>query len=125
MALTREEILAMVDIDIKKLVVPEHLAKWSGKELYIRQLTRGDQDTYLKRMNGENKIVNGVREIYPTNYYGHDAWLCSRGAFSPLKMCQPSMKKAASLWAGWPTKSSHSAGWLKMRLWPRKQAKIS
>ncbi|PKO03039.1 MAG: hypothetical protein CVU43_04470, partial [Chloroflexi bacterium HGW-Chloroflexi-5] len=79
MALTREEILAMVDIDIKKLVVPEHLAKWSGKELYIRQLTRGDQDTYLKRMNGENKIVNGVREIYPTNYYGHDAWLCSRG----------------------------------------------
>lgn len=79
MALTRDQILAMVDIDIKKLVLPDHLAKWAGQELYIRQLSRGDQDMYLKRMNGENEIVNGIRKIKPVNYYGHDAWLCSRG----------------------------------------------
>jgi len=56
MALTREQILNKVDIGTKEIKVPE----WGGS-IYIRQLTRGEQDTYLKRQYGSTQLKQDSR----------------------------------------------------------------
>lgn len=79
MSLTRDEILAMDDISHKKLVVPENIPVWAGKEVWIRQLSRGDQDMYLKRQFGSGKMRGASAEINMEGLYGNDSWICSRG----------------------------------------------
>ena len=78
MALTREQILNKVDIGTKEIKVPE----WGGS-IYIRQLTRGEQDSYLKRQYGSAQLKQDSRarsqEIKGFNIYGHDAFICSLG----------------------------------------------
>jgi len=78
MALNREQILNTVDIAIKEIDVPE----WNGS-IYIRQLTRGEQDAYLKRQYGNTQLKQDARarnqEIKGFNIYGHDAFICSLG----------------------------------------------
>ena len=76
MTLTRDQILTTVDIAIKEIPVPE----WNGT-IFIRQLSRGEQDTYLKRQYGETKLKQNPKEnqqeISALNIYGHDAFLCA------------------------------------------------
>jgi len=79
MTLTRDEILNMIDLTTKEITVPENIKVWGGKTLYIKQLSRGDQDTYLKRQFGTGKVSGGSSEFLMVGLYGHDAWLCSRG----------------------------------------------
>ena len=78
MSLTREQILGKVDIAIKEIEVPE----WGGS-VHIRQLTRGEQDTYLKRQTGESRLKQDAgatqQEISGVTIYGHDAYLCACG----------------------------------------------
>lgn len=76
--LSREAILNKVDIEIKEIPVPE----WGGS-IFIRQLSRGEQDTYLKRQYGETRLKQDSKaknqEISAVNIYGHDAYLCVCG----------------------------------------------
>ncbi|MCZ2155742.1 MAG: hypothetical protein LC114_17895 [Bryobacterales bacterium] len=78
MALTREQILNVNDIERKEIEIPE----WGGT-VWIRQLTRGEQDAYLKRQMGGAKVKAGKKDIAgefdAASIYGHDTWLCSRG----------------------------------------------
>jgi hypothetical protein len=79
MALTREDILAMVDINHKELTVPDTIPTWGGQKIFIRQLSRGDQDMYLKRKFFDSKMINGNVEASMVGLYGNDSWICSRG----------------------------------------------
>lgn len=83
MSLTRDDILNIPDITIKEITVPDSIPAWGGKTLMIKQLTRGQQDAYLKRQYGETKLKQDRKaknqEISAVNIYGHDAWLCVRG----------------------------------------------
>ena len=76
--LSREQILNKIDIEIKEIPVPE----WGGN-IFIRQLSRGEQDTYLKRQYGETRLKQDSKaknqEITAVNIYGHDAYLCVCG----------------------------------------------
>jgi len=76
--LTREQILNKVDIEVKEIQVPE----WGGS-VYIRQLSRAQQDEYLKRQYGETRLKQDSKakqqEISAVNIYGHDAYLCMCG----------------------------------------------
>jgi hypothetical protein len=79
MSLTREDFLSIDDITIKKIVIPSNVPAWGGKELYIKQLNRGQQDVYLKRQFGDTRMKQNEtkqQEISQINIYGHDAWLC-------------------------------------------------
>jgi hypothetical protein len=81
MPLNRDDILKLVDINIKEITVPDHIPGWGGQSVYIKQLTRGQQDLYLKRQYGETRLRQDSKannqEISAVNIYGHDAWLCS------------------------------------------------
>jgi len=79
MALTRDEILAMPDLTTKSITVPDSIPVWGGQELYIKQLSRGDQDQYLKSMYDGGKVTVVGPEFNMPNMYGHDAWVCMRG----------------------------------------------
>lgn len=70
MSLTRDEILKQNDIKVKKIRVPV----WE-KDVWIRQLTRGEQDEYLKRQYHLANINPG-KGVSAMNIYGHDAFLC-------------------------------------------------
>jgi len=76
--LSREQILNKIDIEIKEIPVPE----WDGN-IFIRQLSRGEQDTYLKRQYGDTRLKQDSKaknqEISAVNIYGHDAYLCVCG----------------------------------------------
>jgi len=79
-SLTREEILAMQDIQIK----PIRVKAWKDREIYIAQLTRGEQDMFLQRQFGSTKLrtekKSDNQEISAINIYGHDAWLVIKSA---------------------------------------------
>ena len=104
MALTRDQILGIVDIKIKEFPVPE----WEDT-VFIRQLTRGDQDAYLKRQYGNTKLKQDRRakdqEISAVSIYGHDSFLCSRGMcdedgkllFKPADIDKLSKKSGAAI----------------------------
>jgi hypothetical protein len=83
MSLTRDEFLAIDDITIKEITIPATIPAWGGKSLFIKQLTRGQQDAYLKRQWGDTRMKQDARakeqNISGMNIYGHDAWLCVRG----------------------------------------------
>jgi hypothetical protein len=83
MPLNRESILSLVDINIKEITVPDHIPGWGGQSLYIKQLTRGQQDAYYKRRFGEMTMIQSGkdenRKIAIPSSYGHDAWVCTQG----------------------------------------------
>ena len=77
--LTREQIFDLEDIQTKKIHVPI----WE-RDVFIRQLTRGQQDEYLKRQFGNPKLKQergsrNQQEVSGVNIYGHDAFLCTLG----------------------------------------------
>lgn len=74
-SLTRSEILDIKDIQTKKIRVPV----WN-QDIYIRQLTRGQQDNYLKRQYGHTKVLQEGKkaerqEVAGVQIFGHDAFL--------------------------------------------------
>lgn len=83
MTLTRDEILNLTDIATKEVTLPSTIPAWGGKSVFIKQLTRGQQDAYLKRLYGETRMRQDAKannqEISAVNFYGHDAWVCVRG----------------------------------------------
>lgn len=81
MSLSRDEFLAIVDITTKEITVPTYIPAWGGKKLFIKQLTRGQQDAYLKRQFASTtmEISNKQSKMGQVNIYGHDAWLCVKG----------------------------------------------
>jgi len=83
MPLSRDEILNVNDIQTKLIEVPAWKNKFDDPTVYIRQLSRGEQDEYLKRQYGSTKMKQDKRaenqEISAVNIYGHDAFLCVCG----------------------------------------------
>jgi hypothetical protein len=83
MPLSRDDFFAIDDLTVKELTIPVTIPSWGGKKVLIRQLTRGEQDAYMKRQFGDarmrtqRKDMNG--EIALSGLFGHDAWLCVRG----------------------------------------------
>lgn len=81
--LTREDIVGLQDITVKEITVPDDIPGWGGKSLHIRQLTRGQQDDYMKRQFGQIRMKQDRKatsqELTSANIYGHDAWICIQG----------------------------------------------
>lgn len=73
----------MKDIATKEITVPASIPTWGGKKLVIKQLSRGEQDTYLERQYGSTRMKQDGKaknqEIGGMKIYGHDAWLCIKG----------------------------------------------
>lgn len=76
--LSRQEILNRKDIEFKEVDVPE----WEGT-VRIRQMTRGEQDAYLKRQMGDARMrtekKQSVGEIAAASMFGHDAFVVACG----------------------------------------------
>ena len=111
--LSRDEILGLSDIEIKKVVVPAKMPKWGGKEFYIRQLTRGNQDEYLKRRFGGNQYKpGGDAQFDIAGLYGHDAWLCTCGVCDDKgqRLFTPADEEALN------EKSGEFVGWMASQI---------
>lgn len=79
MLLNVNDFLGLKDIDILLITVPDHIPAWGGKQLYIKQLSRGQQDKFIERRFGNMKVrqdKSQSQEISQAQIYGHDAWLC-------------------------------------------------
>ena len=84
MALTKSDILSIVDIEVKEIEVPV----WNDT-VFIKQLTRGQQDEYMRRRFGSPKMSQkGKRQemVSDIEIFGHDAWIASQG------LCDGSVK---------------------------------
>lgn len=83
MALSKNDILQMQDIEIKEITIPDTIPHYGGETVHLRQLSRGEQDTYLKRQYGDARMkqnkASAEQEISAFNIYGHDSWLFIRG----------------------------------------------
>lgn len=84
MALSRDKAFGMQDIKIKEITIPDHIPAWGGETVYIKQLTRGDQDEYLRRRAGGLRMKQDVRAGQQdisnvASFFGHDAWIMVRG----------------------------------------------
>ena len=114
--LTREDILALDDISVKEITVPESIPTWGGKTLFIKQLTRGQQDAYLVRQFGSTKMRQDRKaanqEISSINIYGHDAWLCVRGICDEHGKTMFTDKDIPAL----ENKSGEAIGWIASRI---------
>lgn len=84
MSLTRTTIFALQDISLKEITIPSTIPVWGGETIFIRQLSRGEQDAYLQRQFGATRMRQDAKareqEISAVNIYGHDAWLFVHGA---------------------------------------------
>ncbi len=77
MALNKGQIFQLDDIKRKEIEVPV----WDGT-VYIRQLTRGQQDQYHRRRFKSSNIkhIGGTPETESSlELFGHDAWLVAQG----------------------------------------------
>jgi hypothetical protein len=80
MALNRDQILNIQDIEVKEIEVPD----WKEK-VCIRKLTRGQQDEYAKRRFGKTAMKHAAKRGAETevesniSLFGHDAWLFAQG----------------------------------------------
>jgi hypothetical protein len=112
MALTREEMLGMDDLTFKEVTIPEGIAGWRGRTIYIRQLTRGEQDAYVKRQFADARMRTQKRDvggdIPMAGIFGHDAWLCVRGVCDESGKPIFTDKDIAALNA----KSGEAIGWI-------------
>lgn len=113
---TRDLILGLKDIATKELLVPDTIPVWGGMTIFIKQLTRGEQDEYLKRQFGQTKMKQDAKakqqEISSISVYGHDSWLCVHG------MCDD---KGANLFTEQDVsklnqKSGEAIGWLAKQI---------
>lgn len=111
MALTRDKYFSTNDIAIKEIPIPPEIPIWGGETVFIKQLSRGDQDEYLRRQYGQTRMKQDVKakqqEISAVNIYGHDAWLMMRGCVDaegrPLfkEADIPEINKKAGAFVGW------------------------
>jgi len=77
MALSKSDILKIKDIETKEISVPV----W-GDTVFIKQLTRGQQDEYTRRHFATPKMSQrGTRQEMTSDIeiFGHDAWICAQG----------------------------------------------
>lgn len=77
MALSKEQILSINDIKVKEVEVPV----WDDT-VFIRQLTRGQQDAYMKRQFSKLAMKQQGRQQEMESditIFGHDAWLFAQG----------------------------------------------
>jgi hypothetical protein len=116
MALTREEILALDDLTIKEITVPDNIPTWGGKTLFIKQLSRGLQDGYLKRVRGQAIFKSDKRksnqEVTGMTVDGHDAWLVVKGACDSEG--RPLFKEADT--EALNAKSGEAIGWVAAQI---------
>jgi hypothetical protein len=115
--LTREDIVGLQDITWKPITVPDNIPAWGGKQVYIRQLTRGQQDEYLKLQFGGVKLKQdgkGKSQEFGSisSIYGHDVWICVQG------MCDENgiplfTKSDEKVLAG---KSGEAIGWIATQI---------
>ena len=112
MTLTRDDIFALEDITIKALTIPEEIPAWGGKEIYIKQLTRGIQDAYMKRRFGSTRMKQDKaarsQEIGGVQIFGHDAWLFVHGVCDDEGKLLFTEKDIAEL----NQKSGEAIGWV-------------
>lgn len=114
--LTREAVIGLQDITWKEITIPERIPVWGGKSLYIRMLTRGQQDEYMKRQFGQVKMKQDRKatsqELTQANIYGHDAWLCIQGCCDAqgAPLFQPGDEKMLY------TKSGEAIGWIAKQI---------
>lgn len=111
MALTRDKYFSTNDIAIKEIQIPPEIPIWGGETVFIKQLSRGDQDEYLRRQYGQTRMKQDVKarqqEISAVNIYGHDAWIMMRGCVDaegrPLfkESDIPEINKKAGAFVGW------------------------
>lgn len=77
MALTKEQILGISDIKTKEIKVPV----WNDT-VFIRQLSRGQQDEYMKRQFGKLAMKQqGTAQNIESDMdiFGHDTWIFTQG----------------------------------------------
>ena len=77
MALSRDDILGLSDIQTKEIEVPV----WDST-VYIRQLTRGQQDEFMRRKFGNASMKGfGKKSEIDTNLtlFGHESWVVAQG----------------------------------------------
>ncbi len=83
MALSRDKALGLQDLSIKEITIPAAIPGWGGETLQIKQLTRGEQDEYLKRSIGgvhmRQNAKAGQQDITGMSMIGHDAWIVVHG----------------------------------------------
>jgi len=112
MFLTREDILSLSDITVKEIVVPSDIPEWANKHLFIRQLSRGQQDDYLRRQFGSIRMKQDAKarnqEVSNANVYGHDGWLVIMGVCTPDGIPLFTVADEKSL----ATKSGQAIGWI-------------
>jgi hypothetical protein len=84
-SLTRSDILAINDIEPKEITIPDDIPGWGGKSVFIRPLSRAQQDEYQRRQFGDMKMKQTPgrkqtsQELVSINLYGHDTWLFVKG----------------------------------------------
>jgi len=77
MALTKEDILGLQDIQVKEIDVPE----WDST-VFIRQLSRGQADGYFRRRFNKSELTQRGRDQQfesEVTLFGHDSWLVAQG----------------------------------------------
>jgi hypothetical protein len=77
MALSKEQILGMVDLKVKEVEVPV----WNDV-VFIKQLSRGQQDEYMKRQFGKLAMKqqgNAQNIESDMEIFGHDTWIFAQG----------------------------------------------
>ena len=114
MSLTRDEFLAIDDITIKEITVPENIPIWGGKSLFIKQLNRGQQTAYQKRISGTALLhQNGKKQdVSGLALYGHEAWLCIQACCNEDGTPMFSMKDEEAL----NRKSGEALGWISVEI---------
>ncbi len=112
MALPRDKAMNLHDITTKEITIPAHIPVWGGETIFIKQLTRGDQDEYLKRQMGGLRAKldskKNQQDLAGIAMFGHDAWLMVRGCVD---------ENGAALFkdsdiAGLDKKSGEAIGWI-------------
>jgi hypothetical protein len=116
MALNRDQFLAKDDLLIKEVTFPASIPKWGGETIFIRALTRGEQDAYSKRQMGDARMKTSRREssgeISMASMFGHDAWLVLHGACD--ENGKPLFKESDM--RGIEQKNGEAVGWLARQI---------
>jgi len=73
MALTRDQIISLQDVTTKEIQVPA----WKDS-VFIKKLTRGQQDEYARRRFTTSTMKDGANVESDLNLFGHDAWIVSQ-----------------------------------------------
>lgn len=118
--LTRDAILSIIDISPKAITIPDDIPGWGGQTVYIRPLTRGQQDEYQRRQFGDMKMkqtpgrtnANTQQELVSINLYGHDTWVFIRGVCDETGKPMFTDKDTEAL----KDKSGRAVGWVAQQI---------